>query len=160
MYGCEVWGYNELIIAEKLHLKFCKILLNVNNSTPNVMVYGELGRLPLSILVECRLLNFWLKLVSTESQHKLSFTLYRLMHSMHGKETIDCKWLGFVKNTLNKLGLSNIWLTQGKGIPFEWFKKCVKQRLVDQAQQGWRNTVFNSTKCLNYRIFKEKCSPI
>ena len=29
LYGCEVWGYNQSILIEKLHLKFCKHLLNV-----------------------------------------------------------------------------------------------------------------------------------
>ena len=42
----EVWGYNQIILIEKLHLKFCKHILNVKPSTPNFMVYGELGRFP------------------------------------------------------------------------------------------------------------------
>jgi hypothetical protein len=32
--------------------------------------------------------------------------------------------------------------------------KNVKQRLCDQFKQIWSTTVFNSAKCLNYRIFK------
>ena len=27
MFGCEVWGYNQSILIEKLHLKFCKHIL-------------------------------------------------------------------------------------------------------------------------------------
>ena len=45
-YGYEVWGYNQIILIEKLHVKFCKHILNVKPSTPNFMVYGELGRFP------------------------------------------------------------------------------------------------------------------
>ena len=155
MYGSEVWGYTNLTLVEKLHLKFCKILLNVCNSTTSVMVYGELGRLPLSIQIKCRLLNFWFKLVSTESESKLSFSLYRLMFNMQTNQIIECKWLSFVQNTLNNLGLSNIWILQGKGIKFNWFRNCIKQRLLDQGQQDWQNANFHSAKCLNYRIFKE-----
>ena len=28
LYGCEIWGFENLDIIEKIHLKFCKIVLN------------------------------------------------------------------------------------------------------------------------------------
>ena len=31
LYGCEVWGFSNNDILEKIHLKFCKILLNLKN---------------------------------------------------------------------------------------------------------------------------------
>ena len=46
LYGCELWGYSNIDVLERLHLRFCKILLKVKKSTPNAMVYGELGRHP------------------------------------------------------------------------------------------------------------------
>ena len=27
-YGCEIWGYTNTDIIERIHLKFCKMLLN------------------------------------------------------------------------------------------------------------------------------------
>jgi hypothetical protein len=42
-----VWGFSNNDILEKIHLKFCKILLNLKTSTPSYMVYGELGRYPI-----------------------------------------------------------------------------------------------------------------
>ena len=44
LYGSEIWCYEGCEILEKLHLKFCKIVLCL---PCNVMVYGELGRYPL-----------------------------------------------------------------------------------------------------------------
>ena len=44
IYGCEVWGYENLNIVEKLHLKFLKLAAGLKQSTPNVMVYGEPNR--------------------------------------------------------------------------------------------------------------------
>ena len=41
--GCEVWGFSNNDILEKVQLKLCKILLNIKTSTPSYMVYGELG---------------------------------------------------------------------------------------------------------------------
>jgi sialic acid synthase SpsE len=58
LYGSEVWGYENIILLERLQLKFLKILLNVNRSTTNNMVYGELGCLPIGIYVKCRMINF------------------------------------------------------------------------------------------------------
>ena len=43
--GCEV-----IMLIEKLHRKFGKILLGVNNGTHTSMVYGELGQFPLYII--------------------------------------------------------------------------------------------------------------
>jgi hypothetical protein len=54
LYGSEVWGYENLKILEQIHLKFCKRILKVRNTTPNVIVYGELGRFPLEIRVKLR----------------------------------------------------------------------------------------------------------
>ena len=44
LYGCEELGFSNNDILEKIHLNFCKIL-------SNYMVYGELGRYPMYILI-------------------------------------------------------------------------------------------------------------
>jgi hypothetical protein len=80
MYGCETWGYCNIDIIERVHLRFCKLLLKLNKSTPNVMVYGELGRHPLSLNIKVRMVSFWHKLVSDKSD-KFSTTLYKLMYN-------------------------------------------------------------------------------
>jgi hypothetical protein len=35
-----------------MHLQYCKRILNSRSSTPNVMVYGEIGRFPVEIIME------------------------------------------------------------------------------------------------------------
>jgi hypothetical protein len=52
LYGCEVWGFGNNEILERVHLIFCKVLLNLKTSTPNYMVYGELGRYPIDIYIK------------------------------------------------------------------------------------------------------------
>ena len=138
LYGSEVWGYSNIELIERLHLKFCKILLVVKKSTANVMVYGELGRIPISVHVKSRILNYWFHIISA-SDAKLSCILYKLMYSMYCRNQLECKWIKFVEENLNTLGLSNIWLTQGCNLNLKWFKLCVKQRLVDQAIQDWHS---------------------
>ena len=38
LYGCEVWGFKKIDMLERLHLQYCKILLNVKKCTPDAMV--------------------------------------------------------------------------------------------------------------------------
>ena len=39
-------------IIDQFHLKFCKSLLDVKRTTPSVMVYGELGAMPLHLKIK------------------------------------------------------------------------------------------------------------
>jgi hypothetical protein len=39
LYGCEVWGFSDNYVIGKIHLKFCKLILQ--QSTPNFMIYGR-----------------------------------------------------------------------------------------------------------------------
>jgi hypothetical protein len=32
LYGCEIWGFSNLDIIERVHLKFCKFLLHLKNT--------------------------------------------------------------------------------------------------------------------------------
>jgi hypothetical protein len=72
------WGFEN---HGKIYLKFCKRILNLRLTTPNYMVYGELGRYPLEIRVKLRMVSFWTKLV--QSENKLSSNHYRLMLQIH-----------------------------------------------------------------------------
>jgi hypothetical protein len=44
LYCSEIWGFGCISNIEKIHLQFCKRVISVRSSTPNFMVYGELGR--------------------------------------------------------------------------------------------------------------------
>lgn len=35
LYGCEIWGFENLDIIERVHLKFLKTVLNLRSTTPN-----------------------------------------------------------------------------------------------------------------------------
>ena len=66
-YACEVWGFHKAPDIEKLQLDFCKNILGVRRSTPNVMIYYELGRFPMLITRKLRILKYWCKLMQTEN---------------------------------------------------------------------------------------------
>ena len=77
LYGCETWGFGKNDIIERVHLKFCKLLLHVETFTPNVMVYGELGRYPIDIDIKVRMISYWSKLF-LGNQTKISSLSYKL----------------------------------------------------------------------------------
>ena len=154
LYGCEIWGFGNNESLERVHLKFCKLLLNLKTSTPNYMIYGELGRLPIAIDIKIRMVSYWSKLVNGK-QSKLSSILYRLTRQSNENYSIQYSWINCVKTILNDCGFSLIWDSE-QFFNNEWLKYIVKQRLTDQFAQNWNSVVFHSTKSINYRIFKTK----
>ena len=42
LYGSEVWGAYNIKEVDKLHIKFCKLILGVRPQTSNVAVFGDL----------------------------------------------------------------------------------------------------------------------
>jgi hypothetical protein len=81
LHGCEVWGFSNNVIIEKVHLKFCKLLLHLKSSTSSYMIYGELGRYPLEINIASRIISFWAKLLYGK-ELKLSKIIYNLCYFM------------------------------------------------------------------------------
>ena len=95
LYGSEIWCYEGCEILEKLHLQFCKIILCLNKSTCNVMVYGELWRYPLLIAAKMRILSFWARLI-TSQETKVSCMLYKLLYKMHVSNFNHNEWLMYI----------------------------------------------------------------
>jgi hypothetical protein len=149
LYGCEVWGFSSspIKIVEKLHLKFLKYILHVKNSTPNFMVYGELGRFPLLINIKVCMITFWAKLVNPESTN-ISCILYNLVKNSH------LPWLSCIRSILNECGLTYIWDNQNF-YNIKWLRNKVIRVLQDQYIQKWQNEIHNSSKGINYRCFKD-----
>ena len=58
LYGCEIWGFQDIKIIEIFYRKFLKKVLKLRPSTSNCMVYGEVGKLPLQIYVDKQLISY------------------------------------------------------------------------------------------------------
>ena len=65
-------------ILEKIHLIFLKMLLCLNKSTHNLMVYGESGRNPILLEVKQKMVSFWAKLLLNDLL-KMSCSVYKLV---------------------------------------------------------------------------------
>jgi len=58
-YSSEVWGYTKSKEIERVHLKFCKRILNIRMNSSSIGVYGELARYPLYIQRYYRIIKYW-----------------------------------------------------------------------------------------------------
>lgn len=75
LYRSEVWGCENVDIINQFQLKFCKMLLGLKQSTPNIMIYGELGITPLNLSIENRILNFWARVINGKPKQNKCYTL-------------------------------------------------------------------------------------
>jgi len=148
-YSCEVWGFGKSKVIERLHLKFCKRLLNVKTSTCNMGVYGELGRYPLFINRYVRIIKYWGKVISSENC--LITTLYTNLKEK-AEQGIQ-NWAYNIKSLLDNYGFSYIWQNP-YSVNLKHFHKTFKQRVVDVFTQQWQNELDNSRSLLLYRSFK------
>ena len=107
LYASEVWGGEHTGILEALHLKFLKYTLRVKTSTCNNMVYGELGRFPLVIDIQKRLIGYWARLITGKST-KLSKVMYDCLLHLYSAGIYDSPWLLRIKQILDTCGLSYV----------------------------------------------------
>jgi len=91
-YNSEIWGmYTKQNFktwdsspTEKIHLKFCKHYLEVNNKASNVACRAELGRLPLIIPINQKIINHFVYLNNKDNDSiiKQSFLMSKNLHSI------------------------------------------------------------------------------
>lgn len=69
LYDSEIRGIEDLELLEKVHLRFCKIILKLKPSTFSNVVYIELGRYATCLTVQIRMIKFWGRLVKKCQRH-------------------------------------------------------------------------------------------
>ncbi len=157
MYGSEIWGYENLEIIEKVHLKFLKLACGLRQSTPNFMVYGELGRFPLAIAITKRLIHFWLKLETPCSKVKLSTCIYNFCKFDYNTNPKSNTWLKFVRSTLDNCGLSYVY-NDPRAYNIHWVVHTVERTLKDQFLQNWQSNIKKTAQKASTINFSNKTS--
>ena len=157
LYGCEIWGYGSCALATKLQLRFYKIVFRLRKSTPNAMVFGELGKYPLDVNMKCRVLCYWYKLIDPVNKNKLSSIIYKFTYRLYMEKNVASDYLAFIEKTLNEIGLSGFWLLQEnvQHTTLTWFKEKVKRCLYDQYIHNWFSEISTKDIFWNYRMYKD-----
>ena len=120
--------------------------------TPNHMVYGDLGRYPLSINSSVRSIRYWLKLCCMREERLPKQAFLMLLNSCikSGRN-----WAERVKLCLFQLGFGYAWLNSGVGDE-KHFLSLVKQRLTDCQIQEWNAKNNSSERYVWYSSFKQQ----
>ena len=152
LYGSEVWGYENVDILERVHTKFCKIILKCSKFVHNSVIYAELGRYPIYLEVNRRMLNFWSRTL-LGSDKKFSSVMYKILLNLNDKERHNSPWINHIKSLLQDTGVNFIWMSQQ-------VQNCMYTGIIvnkvqqDQFLQAWCQKISENLDFISYRIFK------
>ena len=92
-------GYIDKAPLDVLHRKILRYCLGVNNSSPNIAIYGDTGEIPLTIKGFTLLVNFW---------HHLNMLPEHSLANLALRENVEMrtKWLKTVEKIINIFNLS------------------------------------------------------
>jgi hypothetical protein len=125
----------------------------LKNSTPNCIVYGELGRSPLDVFVKSRIDGFWSRIVNGKKD-KISYILYKLLYRLDVCGVVLSQWLNCIRNPLYQCNMQQVWNGQFNVGCDKSIRYHVKTIIKGKFRVKLCNTVVNIVKCLNYRISK------
>ena len=148
LYGCEVWGCENIDILEKVHTKFCEFIFGVSKFSHNMPVYGELGRYPLSVTIKQRMVSYWTKLLKS-SKEKLNKVMYLILYHLYCKDIHYSPWIKCISNIFQTNGTNYVWLMQDHKIDAKSIQKCE----CDQFKQLWHSRITNNNNVM-YQLFK------
>ena len=152
-HGSEIWGYQDHPAIEKVQCKFLKRLLGLSQTTSNIAVYGETGRLPLASHYHVRCFKYWLKLLSMPD-HRYPKRCYSLLkqHDMNGRKN----WVSQVREMLLKFDSMDFWNLQENydSSKYDNVVCTFENRITDYFKKNWVVNLQNSSKLAIYASFK------
>ena len=87
-----MWCFGDISSIEKVHTDFMKYILKVKQSTSHIMLYGELGRFPLYLIIRKRTIKFWSNLMLGKV-FKLSYRLYSIIYKDNIGNIYEYPWI-------------------------------------------------------------------
>ena len=147
LYASKIWGLSKSKEIERVHLKFCKRLLNERLNTCTAGIYGELGRYPLYISRYVRIIKYWCKVVNSDN------IIIKKLYEQGLKDCENGNWVASVKKLLNEYGYSFVF-TDAFNEDLTNFQCIFKQRVTDCFFQEWYGKVNNRVLLEEYKYFK------
>lgn len=151
-FGAELWGQHEASDIEMIHSKFLRRVLGVKKSTNLAALYGELGRVPLSVFRKIIMIKYWVKVISRDNS-TLTKRIYLTLKddTESGRNYNGKNWAFQIKSILQQHGLGYIWTQQFDiEIPYN----TIKQRIFDMYHQKWYSDINNSSRLQAYCSYK------
>lgn len=151
LYGCEVWGFQNIKLIESVQNQFLRSITKLRKSTPLYIIYAELDITPIEIHVKSRMIGFWLSIINSANS-KFFKIIYDIMLN-DASQGQNYKWLNHIRQILISTGryelLSKTFIGNPKAV-----RAKITQTLTDLYVQEWHTKVVVSSKGRNYNIFK------
>ena len=154
-YSSELWGVFNIDDIEKVHTLAIKRFLNVSSHCSNSIIYGETGRVPLSINHTISSLKYWLKLTKRPNTC-LSKQAYEYLVQQSNKGGDN--WANRIKTILCESGFGMVWLC-GYVTDENYILSEIKTRLTDIFIQTWNSKMVNNRHTQFYYSFKSIITP-
>ena len=158
-YNSEVWGmYTKQDFKkwdsspiEKIHLQFCKRYLEVNNKASNLACRAELGRLPLIIPINQKIMKYfvYLKNKDDDSIVKQSFLMSKNLHHVNNS--------GFYSNFVSMTAQYHSFNLDPESVDNDKIRQytiAMKEKYIS----FWHHSLEHSKKLEFYKVFKEEYS--
>ena len=95
------------------------------------MLYGELGRYPISITIKARIIGFWARIITDYSSKYVSIIYQKMLQIGAHK----FKWIKHVQSILQEVGRNDIWISHNERIPKNT-QHIVKKIQIDLHKQN------------------------
>ena len=95
-YGSEIWGAKgNFESIEKVHLRFIKTILGVKLNTSTLMCYGNCGRFPMQLAIQCKVIKY---LVNSNHKQESNLVSKVYQHLIYLDSIGKYTWVTSVKN--------------------------------------------------------------
>ena len=90
-----------------------KTILRVKTSTPNDLVYAELGRQSLRTRRLVQIINYWFKILTSQDTKYIKHVYNFMLQDVEAHPN-KVNWAVLVRNLLAELGFYEVWVQQGR----------------------------------------------
>jgi hypothetical protein len=106
LYASEIWVYTRWEVVETVHMFQCKRFLSVTTNTPNIIIYGDLGRFPLYVDGILSVIRYWFKIqyMTPCRLPKQAYTmLFNRISGLEGDANERQNWAFVVKDCFRQI---------------------------------------------------------
>jgi hypothetical protein len=133
---------------ERVHLQFLKNMLRIRPSTCTAALYAELGRFPIKLRIQVRMIKYWQRALELPSDHLVRHS-YESLRELHNLG--QSNWCTQLFQILKEIGLEDHWINQSlndKDI------LILKEKLFNNYSNQCMTSVPQFPKLRTYRTFK------
>ena len=142
-YGSSIWGFKQIRKCQNIQNKAMRHYLGVNKFSPNLMLEGDMGWIPMHIQIKINMLKLWNRICLLDPSRIPNMILkWELQNGINN-------WAFEINEILNSVNIFND-INHLTTINIE----TVKNKLLTIEENEWKTSVDNKPKLRTYSKFK------